>query len=133
MKKVILILIAGLLLSGNAYAGWFDKLPVLACKIGDQHITYDLRKVLDTNWRDQKFSWVQKEYKDNMKKPKNLKQMLKVVKKLASSTNFEFVRVDTYTNNISFHIGEFTHIPGNAAAKFYPASSEIKASKIIFS
>jgi hypothetical protein len=44
MKKLLGILVAGLLLSGNAYAGWFDKLPVLACKIGDDHITYDLRK-----------------------------------------------------------------------------------------
>ena len=43
MKKAILILVAGMLLSGNAYAGWFDKLPVLGCKIGEENITYDLR------------------------------------------------------------------------------------------
>ena len=47
MKKLLAIVVLGLLLSGNAYAGWFDKLPVLACKIGDQHITYDLRKYVD--------------------------------------------------------------------------------------
>jgi len=47
MKKLLGILVLGLLLSGNAYAGWFDKLPVLSCKIGDQHITYDLRKYAD--------------------------------------------------------------------------------------
>jgi len=46
MKKILGVLILSLLLSGNAYAGWFDKLPVLACKIGDDHITYDLRKYI---------------------------------------------------------------------------------------
>ena len=47
MKKILGIIVLSLLLSGNVYAGWFDKLPVLACKIGDQHITYDLRKYVD--------------------------------------------------------------------------------------
>ena len=46
MKKLLAITVLGLLLSGNSYAGWFDKLPVLACKIGDDHITYDLRKYI---------------------------------------------------------------------------------------
>ena len=44
MKKILGIVVLGLLLSGNAYAGWFDKLPVLACKIGNEHLTFDLRE-----------------------------------------------------------------------------------------
>ena len=33
MKKLLGILVLGLLLSGNAYAGWFSKLPILKCEI----------------------------------------------------------------------------------------------------
>jgi len=44
MKKLLGIVFLGLLLSGNVNAGWFDKLPVLACEIDGQYITYDLRK-----------------------------------------------------------------------------------------
>ena len=45
MKKLLGILIACLLLSGNAYAGLFSKkLPILKCYINDQYVTFDLRK-----------------------------------------------------------------------------------------
>ena len=44
MKKLLGILVLGLLLNGNVNAGWFDKLPVLACEINGEYITYDLRK-----------------------------------------------------------------------------------------
>ena len=33
MKKLLGILVLGLMLSGNAYAGWFSKLPILKCEI----------------------------------------------------------------------------------------------------
>ena len=33
MKKLLGILVLGLLLSSNAYAGWFSKLPILKCNI----------------------------------------------------------------------------------------------------
>ncbi|SVD49717.1 uncharacterized protein METZ01_LOCUS402571, partial [marine metagenome] len=33
MKKLLGILVLGLLLSSNAYAGWFSKLPILKCEI----------------------------------------------------------------------------------------------------
>ena len=44
MKKLLGIVVVGLLLCSNAYAGWFSKLPVLACKIGNEHLTFDLRE-----------------------------------------------------------------------------------------
>ena len=33
MKKLLGIVVLGLLLSSNAYAGWFSKLPILKCEI----------------------------------------------------------------------------------------------------
>ena len=44
MKRLLGILVLGLLLCSNGFAGWFSKLPVLACVIDGQHMTYDLRK-----------------------------------------------------------------------------------------
>ena len=58
MKKLLVITILGMLLSGSAFAGWFDKLPVLACKIDGHNMTFDLRKY--TPWEKAKKSNCQK-------------------------------------------------------------------------
>ena len=47
MKKLLGIFVLSLLLSGNAYAGWFSKLPVLACEVDGKYYTYDLREYKD--------------------------------------------------------------------------------------
>lgn len=44
MKKFLGILFLSLLINTNVSAGWFSKLPVLACKIGNEHLTFDLRE-----------------------------------------------------------------------------------------
>jgi hypothetical protein len=49
MKKILGIIVLSLVLSGNAYAGWFSKLPVLACEVDGKYYTYDLRKYKDIN------------------------------------------------------------------------------------
>jgi len=49
------------------------------------------------------------------------------------STNLEFIRIDTYSDNNKFYIGELTNLHGNAAEIFYPSTGEEEASKIIFS
>jgi len=54
MKNILGIIVLSFLLSGNAYAGWFDKLPVLACKIDGHNMTFDLRKY--TPWEKAKKS-----------------------------------------------------------------------------
>ena len=43
MKKLLGILVLGLLLSENAYAGLFNE-PVLNCKVDGVYITFDLNK-----------------------------------------------------------------------------------------
>jgi len=47
MKKILSIIVLSLVLSGNAYAGWFSKLPVLACEVDGKYYTYDLREYKD--------------------------------------------------------------------------------------
>ena len=47
--------------------------------------------------------------------------------------DFEFIRVDLYTDGIEVLVGELTSICGNASLKFYPDhNSEEICSNIIF-
>ena len=47
MKKFYGILFLSLLINSNVSAGWFSKLPVLACEVDGKYYTYDLRKYKD--------------------------------------------------------------------------------------
>ena len=64
------------------------------------------RKYLNTSWIDQNFSILYPRYEKNIDKPSNLNSMLSTVTKLATSTYLDFIRIDTYTNNQQFFIGE---------------------------
>ena len=93
---------------------------------------YHKRKFLNTFWIDQNYSILYPRYEKNIDKPTNLNSMLSAVTKIAKSTNLDFLRIDTYTNNQKLFIGELTNIHGNAAETFYPSSGELAATKIIF-
>lgn len=54
----------------------------------------------------------------DIKKPKNLSEMVKIAKKL--SNNIPFVRVDLYSINGKTIFGEMTFYPSDARNKFYP-------------
>ena len=88
-------------------------------------------KILDTNigWIKQDFFNYQP-FKEEIEKLKNLKNMIKVASRL--SKDFEFIRVDLYTDNNKVYVGELTSICGNASLKFYPSHGEEECSKIIF-
>ena len=62
--------------------------------------------------------------------PKNTNEMLWAASEL--SKEFEFVRIDMYSNGTEIKIGEITHCPGSAGEKFSPKSSEAVASRILF-
>ena len=47
MKKFYGILFLSLLINSNVSAGWFSKLPVLACEVDGKYYTYDLREYKD--------------------------------------------------------------------------------------
>jgi len=90
------------------------------------------RKFLDINWKDLKFSILYPRYKKKIRKPKNLNKMISIVRKLALRSRLGFIRIDTYSNDKSFYVGEMTNIHGNCSEHFFPKKSEKKASKIIF-
>ena len=63
-------------------------------------------------------------------RPRNLDAMLEAAERLASA--FELVRIDMYTNDSDFLVGEITHIAGNATSPFIPADAEERVSALLF-
>ena len=84
-------------------------------------------------WEDLNFSILYQKYENEIEKPMNLNNMIEKVNKLAASTNLNLIRIDTYSDNKNFYIGEITNIHGNCSEHFFPKDSEEKASKFIFS
>jgi len=72
----------------------------------------------DLNWVKQDFTLRFPLYEGEVKKPKNLDEMIKVAEKL--SENFPHVRVDLYNINGKIFFGELTFTPGNGSERFLP-------------
>ena len=109
----------------------YKGMPKLIQIDHDRYVNHKLT-LLTPNWIKQNYSITFEQYEGKIDKPINLYAMLSTVTKLAKSTNLDFIRIDTYTNNKKFFIGELTNIHGNAAETFYPSSGELSATKIIF-
>lgn len=88
------------------------------------------RVFYDSNWIKQEFSLHYPLYEGYLEKPENLNEMLGIAEKL--STDFDFIRVDLYSDGKKCLVGEITNCHAAASQKFVPLSSEEKASKIIF-
>lgn len=63
-------------------------------------------------------------------RPRNLDAMLKAAERLAST--FDLVRIDMYSNDRDFLVGEITHVAGNATSPFIPKEAEERVSALIF-
>ncbi|WP_051241572.1 ATP-grasp fold amidoligase family protein [Stappia stellulata] len=63
-------------------------------------------------------------------RPANLDAMIEAAECLASP--FDLVRIDMYTNDVDFHVGEITHVAGNATNPFLPPSAEERVSALLF-
>jgi hypothetical protein len=63
-------------------------------------------------------------------RPANLNAMIEAAETLASP--FDLVRIDMYTNDVDFHVGEITHVAGNATNPFIPADAEERVSALLF-
>ncbi|SLM47450.1 protein of unknown function [Nitrospira japonica] len=59
-----------------------------------------------------------------------LPQLLESARILASE--FDYVRVDFYTDTTRILFGELTHLPAGGTGKFYPANGEMKFSEAFF-
>jgi hypothetical protein len=88
------------------------------------------RKTYDTNWKDLNFSAGYPHININCKKPKKLKKMIDLAEKLGE--DFNFIRVDMYTNGTKIYVGELTSCPTTAHAIYYPKKSEEYASNLFF-
>jgi len=87
--------------------------------------------MFDRDWNVQDFSLKHPKASTAIAKPDNYDEMVRIVERLSS--NFDFVRVDLYTNGQECLVGEITNCHGGACERFIPKSGELVASKIIFS
>lgn len=88
------------------------------------------RVFYNRNWEKQEFSLRYPIYEGDIEKPNNLNEMIKVVEILSS--DFDFVRVDLYSDGASCLVGEITNCHAAASQNFIPPCSEKQASGIIF-
>ncbi len=88
------------------------------------------RLYYDTSWKKLDFSILKPKSNLDFKKPKNLQQLINLAEKIGE--DFEFIRVDLYTNEKQIFIGEITNWPENGKGYFIPKDSENLASKMIF-
>lgn len=81
-------------------------------------------------------TWVRQDYgyafpqAPTIERPDNLEEMLAVARRL--SEDFNFMRVDLYTNGSEVRVGELTSCPGVALERFDPPSAEREASRLLF-
>ena len=88
------------------------------------------RQIFDTNWKKQEFSIAYPMATKEIAKPKNFEEMIFIVEALAK--NFNFIRIDLYSDGNKCLVGEITNCHGNATESFIPKAGEAKASKLIF-
>lgn len=89
-----------------------------------------VRLFFDREWNQQEFTTLKKKSIKSIKKPGNFESMLRIADCL--SKDFEFIRVDLYTDGEDIYVGELTNWPGNGIIYFVPKSSEETASKLLF-
>jgi hypothetical protein len=95
----------------------------------DRHIRH-ARKFYDTRWNELPFSLLYPRSTRVLEKPRNLDEMLSLGDSLSSQ--FDFVRVDLYSDGERCFVGEITNCHGNAWESFIPRSAEKLASEMIF-
>lgn len=82
----------------------------------------------DINWNDYGVICKAKKGPD-MKRPKNLEDMIKVAEIL--SKDFTYVRVDLYSVKQKIYFGELTFTPANGTDPFYPLEKDIELGSFI--
>jgi hypothetical protein len=89
------------------------------------------RLFFDRDWNLQDFSILKPRSKKHFTRPVNFKAMLQSAETL--SRDFEFIRVDLYTDENDILVGELTNWPENGLGYFVPRSGEYLASSLLFS
>jgi len=111
----------------------YNGIPKLICVDIDRYVDdgkKHKRKYFDINWRELNFSISYPRYEGKINKPKNLKNMLNISAKLSS--NFDFIRIDLYTNHNQIFLGEITNLSDGASGQFYSTREEKLCSELLF-
>lgn len=96
----------------------------------DRHTRHS-RLFYTTDWDEEPYSMLYPRAEQSVARPPNLEELLWVSRVLAQE--FEFVRVDLYSNDEACFVGELTNCPGSGDEPFIPAHGEEQASRRIFS
>jgi hypothetical protein len=88
------------------------------------------RIYFDRDWKKLEFSISKKQSNIHYPEPINFKKMKSLAEEI--SKDFEFIRVDFYTNNKEIYIGELTNLPEAGNGNFIPRDSEELASIVFF-
>ena len=88
------------------------------------------RLYFDREWNEQEFSILKAKSTKTIVQPVNLKEMIHLADKL--SADFEFIRVDLYTDGNTIYVGELTNYPENGNGYFLPKEAEKIASDLLF-
>lgn len=88
------------------------------------------RLIVGLDWVDQGMSMTYPKFEGTVPRPGNLSQMTAVAAKL--SANFDYVRIDLYSNGVDCLVGEITNTPGNASEKFASPEAERRFSQLLF-
>ena len=83
----------------------------------------------DLDWNKLPFERHYPSSKKDIKKPKNLKKMIELSKKMAK--DIPFVRIDWYEINGKLYFGEYTFYPGSGFEEFTPEEWDTKVGEMI--
>lgn len=80
----------------------------------------------EEEWNSIEYPFIYNEIEDVsvLKKPENLSEMVRLVKKLAESYNY--VRIDMYRVDNKICLGEYTFTPGGGIDKFKSYSNDLE-------
>lgn len=88
------------------------------------------RRFYDTQWNDVPGTVGGPAAKNPRHRPGNIDAMIRAAELVGS--HFGFVRIDMYTNDEHFFMGEITHNHGASLQKFFPPESERSLSQFLF-
>ena len=88
------------------------------------------RLYFDKNWNELSFSLLYDKSEETFPEPKNLIRLIDLASIL--SKDFDFIRVDLYTDHEIIYVGELTNFPGNGFEKFIPPEGEKVANELFF-
>ena len=88
------------------------------------------RKLFDKDWNEVKIEMNHPRYLKDVEQPNNFREMKFIASKL--SKDFEYIRVDMYSDGKQCLVGELTNTPGSGCNRFSSFEDEKAVSEIIF-